>query len=226
MTFAECLAKETIIINVSLFLWSSNTKNHPINQMHNTGIDNKKSINNLIWIDLEMTGLCPQTDNIIEIATVITDSELNVLAEGPVFAIHQPDAILQQMDSWNQRQHRSSGLYERVQQSTTDMREAELGTLEFVSQYVPRGKSPMAGNSICQDRRFMARQMPELEAWFHYRNFDVSTLKEISRRWYADSCPVFSKTSSHLALSDVYDSIDEMQHYRQHIMQLVDHNGQ
>ncbi len=178
----------------------------------------KKSLSHLIWIDLEMTGLCQQTDEIIEIATVITDSELNVVAEGPVFAIHQPDSILQKMDDWNQRQHQSSGLYQRVQQSTTTLREAELYTLEFISQYVPRGASPMAGNSICQDRRFLARQMPELEAWFHYRNFDVSTLKEIARRWYANTCPPFDKSSSHLALSDVYDSINEMKYYRKKIM--------
>lgn len=184
----------------------------------NTAGTVRKSINNLIWIDLEMTGLDPFTDNIIEIATVITDNQLNILAEGPVFAIHQPNSVLAKMDDWNQRQHGSSGLYERVQQSQTTMREAELLTLEFVSQYVPRNASPMAGNSICQDRRFMARQMPELEAWFHYRNFDVSTLKEISRRWYPDA-PTLNKTSHHLALDDIYDSIDEMRHYRQTILQ-------
>lgn len=177
----------------------------------------QKSVNHLIWIDLEMTGLCQSTDEIIEIATVITDSQLNILAEGPVFAIHHSDSVLEKMDDWNQRQHRRSGLYERVQQSHTTMREAELRTLEFISDYVPRGKSPMAGNSICQDRRFLARQMPELEAWFHYRNFDVSTLKELSRRWYP-SQPSFKKSSSHLALDDVYDSIAEMKHYQQTIM--------
>lgn len=178
----------------------------------------KKSANHLIWIDLEMTGLCQTTDDIIEIATVITDSQLHVLAEGPVFAIHQPDETLAKMDDWNQKQHRRSGLYERVQQSTTTMREAELRTLEFISDYVPRGASPMAGNSICQDRRFLARQMPELEAWFHYRNLDVSTLKELSRRWYPKTTG-FHKSSSHLALDDVYDSIAELKHYQQTIMQ-------
>ncbi len=177
----------------------------------------QKSVNNLIWIDLEMTGLCQMTDEIIEIATVITDAELNVLAEGPVFAIHQPDSVLEKMDSWNQKQHRRSGLYERVQQSTMTMREAELRTLEFVSEFVPRGASPMAGNSICQDRRFMARQMPELEAWFHYRNLDVSTLKELHRRWYP-TVPAFNKESSHLALDDVYDSINELKYYREVLM--------
>ncbi|PIE45819.1 MAG: oligoribonuclease [Gammaproteobacteria bacterium] len=178
----------------------------------------KKSVNNIIWIDLEMTGLCQQSDDIIEIATVITDAELNVLAEGPVYAIYQPDEVLQKMDNWNQKQHRKSGLYERVQQSYVSMREAELRTLEFISDYVPRGASPMAGNSICQDRRFLARQMPELEAWFHYRNLDVSTLKELQRRWYADTVPAFAKESSHLALDDVYDSIDELKYYRQQLM--------
>ncbi len=177
----------------------------------------QKSVNNLIWIDLEMTGLDPFSDHIIEIATVITDADLNVLAEGPVLAIYQPDDILDKMDDWNQKQHRRSGLYERVRASQTDMRTAELRTLEFVSEYVPRNASPMAGNSICQDRRFMARQMPELEAWFHYRNFDVSTLKEIAKRWYADA-PSFDKSSSHLALDDVYDSINEMKHYRKTIL--------
>lgn len=178
----------------------------------------KKSANNLIWIDLEMTGLCQVSDEIIEIATVITDADLNVLAEGPALAIYQPDSTLEKMDAWNQRQHNQSGLYQRVQASTTTMREAELLTLEFISQYVPRGLSPMAGNSICQDRRFLARQMPELEAWFHYRNLDVSTLKELSRRWYAGVIKPFNKQSSHLALSDVYDSIDEMKYYREQML--------
>ncbi len=177
----------------------------------------KKSINNLIWIDLEMTGLCQLTDEIIEIATVITDAQLNILATGPVIAIHQPDDILDKMDDWNQKQHRRSGLYERVQQSKVTMREAELLTLEFISQYVPKNASPMAGNSICQDRRFLARQMPELEKWFHYRNLDVSTLKELHRRWYPE-IPAFGKASSHLALDDVYDSINELKYYREKLM--------
>lgn len=182
-----------------------------------TFIKAKKSANHLIWIDLEMTGLCQLTDEIIEIATVITDSQLTVLAEGPVFAIYQPNAVLEKMDSWNQRQHNASGLYQRVQASNVSMREAELRTLEFISDYVPRGASPMAGNSICQDRRFLARQMPELEAWFHYRNLDVSTLKELHRRWFV-KVPAFQKNSSHLALDDVYDSIEELKYYRQHLM--------
>ncbi|MPV86045.1 oligoribonuclease [Ostreibacterium oceani] len=180
--------------------------------------DNNKSRNNLIWIDLEMTGLCQKTDEIIEIATVITDSHLQVLAEGPVIAIHQPQDVLAQMDDWNQRQHRQSGLYTRVQNATATLREAELETLAFISQYVPKGASPMAGNSICQDRRFLARQMPELEAWFHYRNLDVSTLKELARRWYPNAAKSYQKNSNHLALDDVYDSIDELKHYRETIM--------
>ncbi len=181
------------------------------------GITGKKSINNLIWIDLEMTGLCQTSDSIIEIATVITNSELDVLAEGPVLAIHQPDSVLEKMDEWNQRQHRGSGLYERVQQSNVTLREAELQTLAFISEYVPRNASPMAGNSICQDRRFLAREMPELEAWFHYRNLDVSSFKELHRRWYPD-IPAFAKNSSHLALDDVYDSINELRYYRKVLM--------
>lgn len=179
--------------------------------------DTKKSHQHLIWIDLEMTGLCPFTDEIIEIATVITDAELNLVAEGPVIAIFQPDERLAQMDDWNQKQHRRSGLYERVQQSSTDMATAEQQTLDFVSRYVPRGVSPMAGNSICQDRRFMARQMPALEKWFHYRNLDVSTLKELHKRWYTD-IPAFAKNSSHLALDDIYDSIEELKYYRNVLM--------
>ncbi|MGY0399184.1 MAG: oligoribonuclease [Ostreibacterium sp.] len=178
----------------------------------------KKSINNLIWIDLEMTGLNQANDNIIEIATVITNSALDILAEGPVFAIYQSDSVLESMDDWNQKQHRSSGLYERVRQSQVTMRAAERQTLAFVSEYVPQGVSPMGGNSICQDRRFLARQMPELESWFHYRNLDVSTLKELHRRWYAKQCPVFNKQSSHLALEDIYDSINELKYYREHLM--------
>lgn len=164
-----------------------------------------------------MTGLCQTTDSIIEIATVITDNHLNIVAEGPVIAIHQADEVLETMDAWNQSQHRRSGLYKRVQTSTISMQEAEQQTIAFISQYVPKGKSPMAGNSICQDRRFLARQMPELESWFHYRNLDVSTLKELCWRWYPEK-PVFSKRSHHLALDDVYDSIRELAFYREHLM--------
>ncbi|HRD65031.1 MAG TPA: oligoribonuclease [Candidatus Competibacter sp.] len=175
------------------------------------------SPDNLIWIDLEMTGLDSRTDHIIEIATVVTDGELNILAEGPVLAIHQSDAVLAAMDGWNQKQHGESGLIARVRASKIDERAAESRTLEFLGLHVPKGKSPMCGNSICQDRRFLARCMPELEAYFHYRNLDVSTLKELARRWYPERARGFSKTSTHLALQDIRDSIDELRFYRERL---------
>ena len=174
---------------------------------------------NLIWIDLEMTGLDPQNDQIIEIATVVTDSELNELAEGPVLAIHQPDAVLAGMDEWNTKQHGGSGLTERVRNSAVDMAAAERQTLAFLEDWVGRGASPMCGNSICQDRRFMARWLPQLEAYFHYRNVDVSTLKELARRWKPDVYRAFDKKSKHEALADIYESIDELRHYRQFFIQ-------
>lgn len=170
--------------------------------------------NNLIWIDLEMTGLSPERDVIIEIATVVTDAELNILAEGPVFAIHQHEAVLAGMDEWNTRQHGGSGLTQRVRESSVTTRQAEQATLDFLTQWVPPGKSPMCGNSICQDRRFLAHQMPRLEAYFMYRNLDVSTLKELARRWYPDVAAGLTKNSSHLALDDIRDSIAELQYYR------------
>jgi oligoribonuclease len=173
------------------------------------------SDDHLIWIDLEMTGLDPQSDQIIEIATVVTDSDLNELAEGPVLAIHQPDTLLDGMDEWNTRQHGGSGLTERVRNSQVDAAAAEQATLAFLSDWVPPGKSPMCGNSICQDRRFMYRLMPELERFFHYRNLDVSTLKELARRWSPVVYDGFKKDSSHLALDDIRDSIAELRHYRQ-----------
>ncbi|MEI2770180.1 MAG: oligoribonuclease [Candidatus Competibacter sp.] len=175
------------------------------------------SPDNLIWIDLEMTGLDPQADRIIEIATIVTDSQLHILAEGPVLAIHQSDAVLAMMDGWNQRQHGESGLVARVRTSTIDEAEAEARTLAFLSSLVPKGKSPMCGNSICQDRRFLARCMPTLEAYFHYRNLDVSTLKELARRWYPQRSKGFTKTSAHLALQDVRDSIEELRFYRERL---------
>jgi len=171
------------------------------------------SADNLIWIDLEMTGLSPDTDLIIEIATLVTDAQLNVLAEGPVFAIHQDDAVLNAMDEWNTRQHAKSGLTQRVRESTATELEAEQRTIEFLSHYVPANSSPMCGNSICQDRRFLYRYMPQLEKYFHYRNLDVSTVKELVRRW-APNVPPFEKDSTHLALQDIRDSIDELRHYR------------
>jgi len=176
--------------------------------------------NNLIWIDLEMSGLDTTEDVIIEIATVVTDSELNPLAEGPVHAIHQSDEILNGMDEWNTRQHGSSGLTERVKNSTVNEAEAERQTIEFLRQYVPAKASPMCGNSICQDRRFLARCMPELEAYFHYRNLDVSSLKELAKRWAPSVFKGFSKQSSHLALDDIRDSIDELKYYREHFLKI------
>lgn len=169
---------------------------------------------NLIWIDLEMTGLDTVQDRIIEIATIITDKELNILAEGPVLALYQPDEVLTEMDEWNTRQHSESGLLKRVRQSCLNEIEAEQQTLNFVAQFIDAGKSPMCGNSICQDRRFLARLMPTLEAYFHYRNLDVSTVKELVRRWAPDIASGFSKTSSHLALEDIKDSIAELKYYR------------
>jgi oligoribonuclease len=176
--------------------------------------------NNLIWIDLEMTGLDTFNDLIIEIATIVTDRDLNTLEEGPVCAIHVDDTVLAGMDEWNTRQHGQSGLTERVKNSRLTTADAERETLEFVSKYVPKGASPMCGNSICQDRRFMARLMPELEAYFHYRNLDVSSLKELAQRWSPEVYKGFSKTSSHLAMDDVRDSIAEMQYYREHFLKL------
>ncbi|MDG6778434.1 oligoribonuclease [Thiomicrorhabdus sp. zzn3] len=173
-----------------------------------------KSDKNLIWIDLEMTGLDPKTHKIIEIATVVTDSELNVIAEGPVIAIQTEQAEMDKMDDWCVTHHGNSGLTKRVQESTVSMHEAELQTIEFLKQYVPAGKSPMCGNSICQDRRFMVEQMPELEAFFHYRNLDVSTLKELAMRWAPKVYQSHKKSGAHLALADIMESIDELKHYR------------
>ena len=174
----------------------------------------------LIWIDLEMTGLDTAWDAIIEIATVVTDSELNVVAEGPVLAIHQPEEMLAGMDEWNTRQHNKSGLVERVRNSTIDTAEAQRQTLDFLRHHVERNTSPMCGNSICQDRRFLARLMPDLEAYFHYRNLDVSSLKELAQRWAPDVLASFKKRASHLALEDIHDSIRELRHYRQHLLKV------
>jgi oligoribonuclease len=171
--------------------------------------------NNLIWIDLEMTGLDPDNDVIIEIATLVTDADLNILAEGPVHAINQSPAIMNAMDEWNTNQHGKSGLTRRVLESTVSAAQAEAETIAFLEQWVPRGKSPICGNSICQDRRFLVRGMPQLENYFHYRNLDVSTVKELARRWRPEVLAGVKKTSAHLALDDIKDSIAELQHYRE-----------
>lgn len=177
-----------------------------------------QSKDNLIWIDLEMTGLDPAQDVIIEIATVVTDKQLNEIALGPVLAIHQPADALARMDEWNQKQHGKSGLVERVRASTVDTATAEAQTLAFLQEHVPPRTSPMCGNSICQDRRFMARLMPELERYFHYRNLDVSTLKELALRWRPDIAKGFTKDAKHLALDDIRDSIRELRHYREFLL--------
>ncbi|NJD08283.1 MAG: oligoribonuclease [Methylococcaceae bacterium] len=169
---------------------------------------------NLIWIDLEMTGLDPQGDSIIEIATVVTDKNLEILAEGPNLAIHQPERVLDRMDDWNRRQHGESGLTQRVRDSRIDEAEAERQTLAFLDAWVPARTSPMCGNSICQDRRFLYRCMPKLEAYFHYRNLDVSTLKELAARWAPDLKEGFQKGSSHLARDDILESVEELRYYR------------
>lgn len=175
---------------------------------------------NLIWIDLEMTGLDPDRDVIIEMATIVTDSDLNTLAEGPVIAIHQPEEILAGMDEWNTRQHGQSGLTQRVRESTVSMAEAEAQTLAFLEQWVPKRSSPICGNSICQDRRFLYRHMPRLEGYFHYRNLDVSTLKELAARWAPQVRESFKKGNTHLALDDIRESIAELRHYRDHFIRL------
>ncbi len=172
------------------------------------------SENNLIWIDLEMTGLFPDTDRIIEVAVVVTDPLLQVRVEGPVFAVHQSDETLDKMDAWNKGTHGKSGLIDRVKASTVDEAAAEAAVIDFLKQYVPKGKSPMCGNSICQDRRFLARTMPGLEAFFHYRNLDVSTLKELAKRWKPSALEGFKKAQAHTALADIHESIDELLHYR------------
>lgn len=173
---------------------------------------------NLVWVDMEMTGLDPDRDRVIEVAAIVTDAQLNVLAEGPVFAIHQPDAVLDAMDAWNKGTHGRSGLIDRVKASTVSEAEAEAAMIEFLKKYVPEGKSPMCGNSICQDRRFMARHMPKLEAFFHYRNLDVSTLKELCRRWKPELIAGFKKHQLHTALADIRESVEELQYYRQHFI--------
>jgi len=172
--------------------------------------------NALVWIDMEMSGLNTDTDKIIEIATVITDSQLEIIAQGPVLAVHQPDTVLNTMDEWNTRTHGGSGLTQRVRESTLSEADAERETLDFIQQHVGKNKSPLCGNSICQDRRFLARGMPQLEAYLHYRNLDVSSIKELVRRWKPEIAPGFEKKNTHKALDDILESIAELKYYREH----------
>jgi oligoribonuclease len=175
---------------------------------------------NLVWVDMEMTGLEPDTDRIIEVAVVVTDMHLNILAEGPVFAIHQSDETLDKMDAWNKGTHGRSGLIDRVKASTVSEEDAEAALIAFLKNFVPAGKSPMCGNTICQDRRFMARGMPKLEAFFHYRNLDVSTLKELCKRWKPEIVGGFKKHQKHTALADIIESVEELRYYREHFIKM------
>jgi oligoribonuclease len=183
-----------------------------------SNVSSNSNQNNLIWLDMEMSGLLPDTDRILELAAVVTDAELNVLAESPVFVIHQSDAVLDGMDAWNKGTHGRSGLIDKVKASKIDEATASSEMIAFLKNYVPAGKSPMCGNSICQDRRFMARYMPELETFFHYRNLDVSVFKELARRWKPEIYSGFKKASRHEALADIYESIDELKYYREHFI--------
>jgi oligoribonuclease len=193
---------------------SSSTNNNNVTNTNNNGTNQ----NNLIWLDMEMSGLLPDSDRILELAAVVTDAELNVLGESPVFVVHQSDAVLDGMDAWNKGAHGRSGLIEKVKASTLSEEEASAQMIAFLKQFIPAGKSPMCGNSICQDRRFMARYMPELESYFHYRNLDVSVFKELARRWKPEIYSGFKKASKHEALADIYESIDELKYYREHFI--------
>ena len=195
----------------------------PVLLIKQTHAMNKEKSQHLIWVDLEMTGLDPDKDTILEIATIVTDVNLQELAEGPVYAIRHPLAGLNSMDDWNRTHHTASGLWDRVIESNIEMHEAEQGTLAFVQQWTEQGSSPMCGNSICQDRRFMHRQMPLLERWFHYRNLDVSTLKELAHRWAPEIAGGFSKHNRHEALSDIRESIEELRYYRSFMGGLAGH---
>lgn len=179
-----------------------------------------KSDDRLVWVDMEMTGLDPDRDRVIEVAVVITDADLEIVAEAPVHVVHQPDAVLAGMDSWNTATHGRSGLTDRVRASTATEADVETALLAFLREHVGRGKSPMCGNTICQDRRFMARAMPTLEAWFHYRNLDVSTLKELCKRWKPEVAASFKKHQKHEALADIHESIEELKHYREHFLRV------
>ena len=186
--------------------------------VENTNAKIESNQNNLIWLDMEMSGLSPDNDRILELAAVVTDAELNVLGESPVLVVHQGDAVLEGMDAWNKGTHGRSGLIDKVNASTLDEAAASAQMIEFLKPFVPAGKSPMCGNSICQDRRFMARYMPELESYFHYRNLDVSVFKELARRWKPEIYSGFKKASRHEALADIYESIDELKYYREHFI--------
>ena len=188
--------------------------------MHDTPTALEKSDQNLVWLDCEMTGLDPETERLLEIAVVVTGPDLEPRVEGPVFVIHQTDALLDRMDAWNKGTHGRSGLIEKVKASAVTEAEAEQQILEFLARYVPKGTAPMCGNSIGQDRRFLVRYMPQLEGWFHYRNLDVSTLKELAKRWKPEVYAAFKKQQKHTALADVHESIDELVHYRTHFLQL------
>ncbi len=175
---------------------------------------------NLIWLDMEMSGLSPETDFVLEVALVVTDAQLNTVAEAPVLVVHQTDAVLDRMDNWNKGTHGKSGLIDKVKASRLDDAAVEARMVDFLQQYVGAGKSPMCGNSICQDRRFLAKHMPKLEAYFHYRNLDVSTIKELARRWRPELYDGFKKENRHEALADIYESINELKYYREHFMKL------
>jgi oligoribonuclease len=196
----------------------------PMNDTDNTPPSDAVALaysdSNLVWIDLEMTGLSPQRDRIIEVAVVVTDAQLQQRVEGPVYAIHQSDAVLDAMDAWNKGTHGKSGLIDRVKASSVDEQQAQHDVIEFLKHYVPKNTSPMCGNSICQDRRFLANHMPELEAFFHYRNLDVSTLKELARRWKPEVLGGFKKAQKHTALADIHESIDELRYYREHLLKV------
>ena len=182
------------------------------------GMSTTRKNDRLVWVDMEMSGLQPETDRILEIAMIVTDGDLNIVAEGPVLVLHQEDAILNGMDAWNKGTHGRSGLIQKVKDSTLDEEQASLQMLAFLKNWVPAGKSPMCGNSICQDRRFMARFMPDLEKYFHYRNLDVSVFKELARRWKPEIYSGFKKASKHEALAEIYESIDELKYYREHFI--------
>lgn len=188
------------------------------NTSNGTNSINNTNQDNLIWLDMEMSGLLPDSDRILELAVVVTDANLNVLAESPVLVVHQSDAVLDGMDAWNKGAHGRSGLIAKVKASTLNEADATTQMIAFLKEFVPAGKSPMCGNSICQDRRFMARYMPELESYFHYRNLDVSVFKELARRWKPEIYSGFKKASKHEALADIYESIDELKYYREHFI--------